>query len=271
LGAMVQAVLTTVAAAQGGDPARVTVTHPTSWSVDQVAALADAVRPVVPDGALLQLPNVVAVAVDYAVGHPLADGAAIGVVDVGATSFEAAVVGRRGSELVLLSPQVEHGALGGDQFDDAVLQLVDRGAAGAVAALDEAATLQARIARDRLRRDCRSAKVALSTEMTVSFTAYLPSGPVPVRLTRTAVENAIRAQAEALVEAAGRALSGGGSTTSLQAVVLTGGSTQIPLLQRLLSRATSAPLEVVRFAAARGGAVLAAPAAASDTKPAAAP
>ena len=110
LRAMVQGVLTAVAAGQGGDPARLTVTHPTPWSVEQVAALADAVRPVVPGGVLQLIPSAVAVAVDYAVDHPLADGAAVGVVDVGATGFEAAVVGRRGSELVVLSPQVAHGA-----------------------------------------------------------------------------------------------------------------------------------------------------------------
>ena len=46
----------------------------------------------------------------------------------------------------------------------------------------------------------------------------------------------------------------------LQAIVLTGGCTQIPLLQRLLGRAASGPLEVARFAAARGAAILAAPA-----------
>ena len=104
---MVQGVLTAVAAGQGGDPARLTVTHPTPWSDDQVAALADAVRPVVPGGVLQLIPSAVAVAVDYTVDHPLADGAAVGVVDVGATGFEAAVVGRRGTELVLLSPQVD--------------------------------------------------------------------------------------------------------------------------------------------------------------------
>jgi hypothetical protein len=42
--------------------------------------------------------------------------------------------------------------------------------------------------------------------------------------------------------------------------VLTGGCTQIPLLQRLLARAARGPLEVTRFAAARGAAILAAPA-----------
>ena len=178
LRAMVRGVITTVAAGQGGDPARLTVTHPTPWSADQIAALADAVRPVVPGGALQLIPSAVAVAVDYTVDHPLADGEAVGVVDVGATGFEAAVVGRRGTELVLLSPHVAHGATGGDQFDDAVLQLVDRAAGGAITALTEATTLQAQIVRDRLRRDCRLAKEALSTDNAATITAHLPTGTV---------------------------------------------------------------------------------------------
>ena len=260
LRAMVQGVITAVAAGQGGDPARLTVTHPTPWSAEQIAALADAVRPVVPGGVLQLIPSAVAVAVDYTVDHPLADGEAVGVVDVGATGFEAAVVGRRGTELVLLSPQVAHGATGGDQFDDAVLQLVDRAADGAVTALHEATTLQAQIARDRLRRDCRLAKEALSTDNAATITAYLPTGTVTVGLTRTAFDDAIRARAEALVETISRALGGVPAAAGLQAIVLTGGCTQIPLLQRLLGRAASGPLEVARFAAARGAAILAAPA-----------
>jgi molecular chaperone DnaK (HSP70) len=190
----------------------------------------------------------------------LADGAAVGVVDVGATGFEAAVVGRRGSELVLLSPQVGHGPIGGDQFDDAMLQLVDRAADGAVTALTEVTTVQAQIARDRLRRDCRLAKEALSTDKAATITAYLPTGTVTVRLTRTAFNDAIRAPAETLVEAISRALGGVPAAVGLQAIVLTGGCTQIPLLQRLLGRVVSGPLEVTRFAAARGAAILATPA-----------
>ena len=260
LRAMVQGVLTAVAAGQGGDPARLTVTHPTPWWDEQVAALADAVRPVVPGRGLQLIPSAVAAAVDYAVDHPLADGAAVGVVDVGATGFEAAVVGRRGTELVLLSPRVAHGHIGGDQFDDAVLQLVDRAAHGAVTALHQATTVQAQIARDRLRRDCHLAKEALSTDKAATITAYLPTGTVTVRLTRSAFDDAIRAPAETLVETISRALGGVPTAAGLQAIVLTGGCTQIPLLQRLLGRVVSGPLEVSRFAAARGAAILATPA-----------
>jgi molecular chaperone DnaK len=141
-----------------------------------------------------------------------------------------------------------------------VLQLVDRAADGAVTALNQATTLQAQIARDRLHRDCRLAKEALSTDKAVTLTAYLPTGTVTVRLTRTAFDDAIRSQSEALVETISRALAGVPAAAGLQAIVLTGGCTQIPLLQRLLARAASGPLEVARFAAARGAALLAAPA-----------
>ena len=78
--------------------------------------------------------------------------------------------------------------------------------------------------------------------------------------TRTAFEDAIRARAEALVETISRALAGIPAAAGLQAIVLTGGSTQIPLLQRLLRRSASGPVEVARFAAARGAAIVAAPA-----------
>jgi hypothetical protein len=44
-----------------------------------------------------------------------------------------------------------------------------------------------------------------------------------------------------------------------QAIVLTGGCAQIPLLQRLLGRTATGQLEVTPYAAARGAALLAAP------------
>jgi molecular chaperone DnaK len=257
LATMVQAVLTTVEAEQGGDPAQLTITYPTHWSDDQITALAEALRPAAPGGVLRRIPNAVAIAVDYLAGHPLADGAAVGVVDVGATSFEAAVVGRRGGELVLLSQQAEHGTIGGDQFDDAVLQYVDRSIGGAVTDLKEVSGLQAQIALARLRRDCREAKEALSTDKSATLTAYLPSGPAKVTLTRAGFEDTIRAQAQAVADAVAGVM--GSVAGPLQAIVLTGGCAQIPLLQRLLGRTAAGQLEVVPYAAARGAALLAAP------------
>ena len=72
-------------------------------------------RPVIPgDGALQLLPNLIAAAIDHTSTHTVNDGAAVALVDVGATAFEAAVVGRRGNQILLLSPHIERGAIGGN-------------------------------------------------------------------------------------------------------------------------------------------------------------
>ena len=178
---------------------------------------------------------------DYLAGHPLADGAAVGVVDVGATSFEAAVAGRRGGELVLLSHQAEHGTIGGDQFDDAGCSYVDHSIGGAVTEVKEMSGLQAQIALARLRRDCREAKEALSTDKSATLTAYLPSGPQGHPHPR-----GVRRHHPGPGASGRRRVAGvmGSVAAPLQAIVLTGGCAPIPLLQRLLGRAATGPLEV---------------------------
>ena len=73
LGTMVHNVLAHVTDSQGEPPQRVTVTHPTHWAADEVAALADAVRPVTPGVGTLQLvPNLIAAAMHYASTHTMA-------------------------------------------------------------------------------------------------------------------------------------------------------------------------------------------------------
>ena len=254
LGAMVHSVLVHLTNNEGEPPRRVTLTHPTTWAADQVAALADAVRPATRGtGALELLPNLVAATIGHVATHPLGDGAALAIVDVGATGFETAVIGRRGHQLLLLSPQVEHGAVGGNDFDTAVVDHVDHVAGGAVRAIDTT-SLQGKITLARLRRDCRRAKEALSAAHSVAITAYLPDGPVPVRLSRTAFEAAIRPQLDVVIEAVARTLRSV-PDVHLQALVLTGDSTQIPLLQRLAAAITDAPEVAVDLrAAARGAA-----------------
>src|SRR3954449_2795855 len=78
LATMVQAVLTTVEAEQGGDPAQLTITYPTHWSDDQITALAEALRPAAPGGVLRRIPDAVAIAVDYLAGPSPAHGGAGG-------------------------------------------------------------------------------------------------------------------------------------------------------------------------------------------------
>ena len=268
LGTMVHNVLAHVTDSQGEPPQRVTVTHPTHWAADEVAALADAVRPVTPGVGTLQLvPNLIAAAMHYASTHTMLDGDTVAIVDVGATGFEAAVVGRRDNQVLLLSPQIERGAIGGDHFDAAVLGYVDQVTAGAVSALN-ASSLQGQITLARLRRDCRIAKHTLSTARSVDMTAYLPTGTTTVSVSRTMFEEAIRPQVDVLVGAVVRALR---SSPDMQprTLVLTGGSAQVPLVQRLISAIKGVPeVSTVRHAAARGAAALAAVPAVPVARPA---
>ena len=270
LGTMVHNVLAHVTDSRGEPPQRVTVTHPTQWAADEVAALADAVRPVTPGVGTLQLvPNLIAAAMHYASTHTMLDGDTVAIVDVGATGFEAAVVARRDNQVLLLSPQIERGGIGGDHFDAAVLGYVDQVTAGAVSALN-ASSLQGQITLARLRRDCRIAKETLSTARSVDMTAYLPTGTTTVSVSRTMFEEAIRPQVDVLIGAVVRALR---SSPDVQphTLVLTGGSAQVPLVQRLISAIKGVPeISTVRHAAARGAAALAAMPAVPVARPAAA-
>ena len=149
-----------------------------------------------------------------------------------------------------------------------MLELVDRATDGAVSALDTT-SLQGQITLARLRRDCRLAKEKLSTAPSVDITAYLPSGAATVRVSRTEFDNAIRPPLEVLIGAVVRALRGSPGAP-LQALVLTGGSAQIPLLQRLAGAIKDGPeVTTVHHAAARGAATLAAAAATSPATSAA--
>ena len=270
LGTMVHNVLAHVTDSRGEPPQRVTVTHPTHWAADEVAALADAVRPVTAGVGTLQLvPNLIAAAMHYASTHTMLDGDTVAIVDVGATGFEAAVVARRDNQVLLLSPQIERGAIGGDHFDAAVLGYVDQVTAGAVSALN-ASSLQGQITLARLRRDCRIAKETLSTARSVDMTAYLPTGTTTVSVSRTMFEEAIRPQVDVLIGAVVRALRSSPDVQP-QTLVLTGGSAQVPLVQRLISAIKGVPeVSTVRHAAARGAAALAAVPAVPVARPASA-
>ena len=83
-------------------------------------------------------------------------------------------------------------------------------------------------------------------------------GTTTVPVSRSEFENAIRPQLEVVIGAVVRALRSGPGAQP-QSLVLTGGSAQIPLLQRLAGVIKDGPeISTVRHAAARGAAALAA-------------
>ena len=241
---------------RGQPPAQLVLTHPTRWPAAAVAALRAATDPLAALAGGLQLvPHAIAAAVAYAADHPVPDGAAVLVCDVGATTDEVFLVRRRGDDLAVLAPPAGPHTGGGDELDDAVLRLVDDHLNGSAADLD-APPLQTQIAAARLRRDCRAAKEALSTAETVQLTAHLPGGPVAVALTRAELDRAVHPTVT-MIGAAVRACLHQLDAATVRAVILTGRSSRLPALHdEIHAAAGGRAVHIDPHAAARGAAAL---------------
>ena len=164
--------------------------------------------------------------------------------DLGGGTFDSAVVrnGKAGLEILGVPEGIEW--LGGADFDQALADHVDRQLGGAVGALDPAdpGTVPILAA---LRRDCMYAKEALSTREQAEIAVPLPGGTRRVTVTREAFEHMVTPALETTVEAFRRTLGAAGITPQdLTAVLLVGGSSQIPLVARLLRDALRRPIMI---------------------------
>jgi Tol biopolymer transport system component len=89
----------------------------------------------------------------------------------------------------------------------------------------------------RLRRDCVEAKEALSSDTHTVVPVALGGWSTSVRLTRSELEDLIRAPLEETVAAVGRAIrSAGLQPADLSAIVLVGGGSRIPLVREMLQQ-----------------------------------
>ena len=251
-----------VAEREGGPAAGIVLTHPASWGTYKIQILADALR-------ATDLPEIIfrtepeAAAASYALQERVDTGSTIAVYDLGGGTFDAAVVRKTGPSTfeVLGRPQgIEQ--LGGVDFDDAVfghvlaavpvlnqLDLEDPAALAAIAAL---------------RRECTEAKEALSADTDVTIRVLAPGIQSQVRLVRAEFEDMIRSQVVETVEALRRALrSAEVDPADLDAVLLVGGSSRVPLVAQLVSAELGRPVAVdadPKAAIALGAAVFALPA-----------
>ena len=86
-------------------------------------------------------------------------------------------------------------------------------------------------------------------------------------LTRTGFEHAIQPLVDSVAESVRTSIADADATAP-DAVVLTGGSSQIPLVQQLVRAAAgNIPVHTTRYSAARGAALLGMPPAATDAPP----
>jgi hypothetical protein len=113
----------------------------------------------------------------------------------------------------------------------------------------------------RLRQDCVLAKETLSLDTETVVPVFLPGRCVEIRLDRTTFEQMLRSPLESTLVALSRAVESAGLTSAdVDAVLLVGGSSRIPLVAETVAREFGRPLvEGVHpvHAAALGAAALA--------------
>jgi molecular chaperone DnaK (HSP70) len=247
-------------AVYGHAPAVVVLTRPASWGpyrrelFDDVPLLAGL-------SATKTVAEPVAAAMHYAARRPVGDGAVVAVYHLGGATCEVTVLRRRAEDFdVLGSPEpIEH--LGGSDIDEAIVGYVNRATNGLLVELDtDDHMITPALA--HLHRDCVLAKEALSVDTSAVVRLFLPDRHVETTLTRTALEDLIRPLLETTMDALRRALASADvRPANLSAVFLTGGSTRIPLVGRMVSDLVECPVVInthPEFVVALGAARLAA-------------
>jgi molecular chaperone DnaK len=266
-------VIDTVSVREGGPPDRVVVTHPANWGPYKLDLLAQAIRLAdVTDAVTISEPE--AAAISYAANERIEVGDVIAVYDLGGGTFDAAVLRKTADSFEVLGRPDGIERLGGIDFDEAVFSHVAVSVASGLDALDPD-DLSARNAVARLREDCIEAKEALSSDTDVVIPVMLPAVQTEVRLTRREFEDLIRPALSPTADALSRALASAGVLMAdLRAVLLVGGSSQIPLVGQLLAERLGCPVAIdahpkhtVALGAARAAAGAPPPAVSDDPPP----
>jgi molecular chaperone DnaK len=251
---------------EGERPEGVALTCPASWGPYKTALFERAVQDAGVDHVTL-LGEPQAAAISYASRERVEAGATLAVYDLGGGTFDAAVVRKDSpaSFTVLGRPEGVDG-LGGVNFDEAIFEHVCAAAGVPVAELDpNDPHLVAEVA--RLRRECTEAKEALSVDTDATIPVALGGVRQRVRLTRAEFEELIRPDLDRTIEAMHRAIDSAEiDAAQLDAILLIGGSSRIPLVSQLISaefgRAPAIdadPKVAVAMGAARFGAPASAP------------
>ncbi|MEV8503351.1 Hsp70 family protein [Actinoplanes sp. NPDC051475] len=234
-------VLDTVTKLQGGPPAVLTVTHPANWGPYKREQLDQALR-MAETGPVLLRTEPEAAALQHATTRRIAEGETVAVYDLGGGTFDAAVLRREGEGFLLLGEPEGVEQLGGADFDEAIFAHVLEMLGDAATGLDpDDPEVLAALA--RLRRDCVEAKEALSFDTEVMIPVALPGVHTRVRLNRSELESMIAPALEDTVAAMRRALRVARvAPEELDAVLLAGGSSRIPLVSQLLTAEFGRPV-----------------------------
>jgi actin-like ATPase involved in cell morphogenesis len=260
MGALLRDVLGKVTTVEGGPPDRVALTYPANWGpyrrelfdeVPQLAGLSSHIALSEPEAA----------AAYYATSRYLDEGDIIAVYDLGGGTFDATVLRKHNGMVDLVGEPEGIERLGGIDFDEAIIQWINYNHGGALAELDMADP-QAAAAIAKLRQECVQAKEALSSDTETMIPVLLPNRHFSVRLTRRDFEGMVRAPIESTIGTLVRAVRNAHlDVDQLSAVLLVGGSSRIPLVERMIAEELGRPTVVdahPKYSVALGAAMVAA-------------
>jgi hypothetical protein len=259
-----------VSATEGSGPASLALTHPANWGEYKLDLLRQGLRHV---GLTVDrfVPEPVAAATAYATQRPLAPGSVVAVYDLGGGTFDAALVRAgsglgEGAQIVGRPDGIER--LGGIDFDHAVFRHVLAAAGLDLDRLD-ADDPRTSTALAQLRQECVEAEEALSHETDVSVPVMLPQRHTEVRLTRSEFETMVRPALDETLVALRRAVASAQvAVEDVNAVLLVGGSSRIPLVGQLVATELGRPIALdarPKDAICLGAALVAMSAAAAST------
>lgn len=240
LSAQLRDVVQKAADREGGPPEQVVLAHPATWTPARRARFEEVAR-----AAGIDAPRLVTAAeaaAHYAARGGTSDGRVVAVYDLGGGGFEATIVrtGPGGPEILGTPEGVE--GFGGADLDEAILSYVDDAVGGALARLDGNDARTA-VALARLHQDCVLAKENLSLDTETVVPVFLPGRHFEIRLNRTTFEQMLRSPLEATVDALSRTVHSAGLTPSdVDAVLLVGGSSRIPIVAETVSREFGRPM-----------------------------
>lgn len=239
---LLRSVVQTVSDLEGGPPEAVAVTYPASWGPYKRELFVQAVRLAGLEGAVL-VTEPEAAAVSYAAAKRVQVGDAVAVYDLGGGTFDAAVLRRTQTGFELLGRPEGIERLGGIDFDEAVLRHVYR-SVPALAELDPEDPVNGP-ALLRLRLDCVRAKEALSVDTDVLIPVSVPGIHTSVRLTRSEFNEMIRPTLAPTIDATTKAITSAGMIPAdLKSVLLSGGSSRIPVVAVTVDSGLNRPVAV---------------------------
>ncbi len=241
---LLRSVVDEVVTREGGSPSAICVSHPANWGPYKTDLLLQAVRLAGLEEPVSFTTEPEAAAIYYAQQQRIETGAVVAVYDLGGGTFDAAVLRKTAVGFEILGRPEGIERLGGIDFDAAVFSHVAKAIGGRLAELDEDdPSVIAAVA--RLREECVQAKEALSADTNVSIPVLLPNLSTEVRLTRSELEAMVRPALYDSIEALKRALRSANVTPDqLQAVLLVGGSSRMPVVAQLVGAELGRPVAV---------------------------